>query len=208
MSLYNKLTGLSFVYDNIRPLIVGGIDNSPGYELLEAGIDDIVVDVGCGTGDALHHLRSFRAYHGFDIDAQAIATARKLAARLGVDARFEVRQLTRDDLERLQPTRVMLAGLLHHLPDRPALDLLNMLARAPSVRRIATIDIVYLKGEYLSNLLAFLDRGRDCRSIEQYIDLVQRAGLRVAGQRLVRCHPTKGRAKYLDLALEPPSVRC
>src|ERR1700685_128164 len=123
MNLYNKLTGLSFVYDNIRPLIVGGVDNSPGYELLEVGIDDVVVDVGCGTGDALHHIRSFRAYHGFDIDAQAIQTARSGAARLGVAARFETRHLTEEDLERLQPTRVMLAGLLHHLPDGPALDL-------------------------------------------------------------------------------------
>src|SRR5580698_8446612 len=101
MSLYSKLTGLSFVYDNIRPLIVGGVDNSPGYAMLEAGSDDVVVDVGCGTGDALHHIRSFRAYHGFDIDAKAIETARRRAARLGVDARFEARHLKRDDLDRL-----------------------------------------------------------------------------------------------------------
>jgi hypothetical protein len=78
-----------------------------------------------------------------------------------------------------------------------------MLAQTPSVRRIATIDIVYLKGEYISNVLAFMDRGRDCRRTEEYLDLAERAGLRVAGQHLVRCHPTRGRAIYLDLALEP-----
>ena len=205
MNLYGKLTGISFVYDNIRPLIVGGIDNSPGYGLLEAGPDDIVVDVGCGTGDALNYLLSFRAYYGFDVDVQAIETARRRASRLGSTAVFEARQLEESDLVRLRPTRVMLAGLLHHLPDAAAIDLLQMLARTPSVRRIATIDIVYLPGEYVSNLLAFLDRGRECRRTEQYIDLVRRGGWRVAGQRLVRCHPARGRAKYLDLALEPDS---
>jgi SAM-dependent methyltransferase len=203
MSLYNKITGMSFVYDNIRPLIVGGIDNSPGYDLLDAGPDDVIIDVGCGTGDALNYLRSFRAYYGFDVDAQAIETARIRASRLGVDARFEARQLEESDLANLRPTRVMLAGLLHHLQDEPAIGLLRMLARTPSVRRIATIDIVYLKGEYISNALAYMDRGRECRWAEGYLDLAERAGLRIVGRRLVRCHPTRGRAIYLDLALEP-----
>lgn len=203
MDLYNRLTGSSFVYDHVRPFIVGGVDNSPGYELLDVHADDVVVDVGCGTGDALNHLTSFREYVGFDVDARAIEVARRRAARLGRNARFEARELVAADLEALKPSRVMLAGLLHHLPDDAAVGLLSMLARAPSVRRIATVDIVFLDGEHLSNALAMLDRGRECRRVEGYTALARRAGLRVVEERIVRCHPTRGRAKYLDLALEP-----
>jgi SAM-dependent methyltransferase len=201
--LYSRLTGSSFVYDHVRPFLVGGVDNSPGYDLLDVQPDDVVVDVGCGTGDALNHLRAFKTYVGFDVDERALEVARRRAARLGKEARFEARELGEADLERLAPTRVMLAGLLHHLPDDHAVRLLSMLARAPSVRRIATVDIVYLDGEHLSNALAFLDRGRECRRVDGYLRLARRAGLRVVEDRIVRCHPTRGRAKYLDLALEP-----
>ena len=38
------------------------------YESLEAEASDVIVDVGCGTGDALRYLPSFKSYHGFDVD--------------------------------------------------------------------------------------------------------------------------------------------
>jgi SAM-dependent methyltransferase len=119
MSLYDRVLGIPFVYTRIRPLIVGGVDMSPSYRNLDVGPDDVVVDVGCGPGEALKYLSSFRALHGFDTDPRAIAFARKLAAdRPGVT--FEARELVADDLATLQPTRVMMNGLLHHLDDGQA----------------------------------------------------------------------------------------
>ena len=50
---YQKLLGHPFVYDRLRPWIVGGIDMTAFYESLESETTDVVVDVGCGTGDAL-----------------------------------------------------------------------------------------------------------------------------------------------------------
>ncbi len=203
MSVYQRLLGLPFVFERVRPLVVGGVDMSPGYANLAAGPDDVVLDVGCGTGDALNYLPRFRDYHGFDVDEIAIAAAKKRASEKGVQARFEARLLDAKDLAQIQPTRVMLSGLLHHIDDAGCVALLEMLARTPSVRRIATIDIVYLPGEHVSNLLARLDRGKHCRDVDGYLRLCERAGLSVVTRSVVRSHPTSGRAKYLLLGLEP-----
>src|SRR5439155_13335830 len=99
------------------------------------------------------------AYYGFDIDSEAIEFARKAAAgRPGVV--YEAREVTEEDLRSIRPSLVILAGLLHHLDDESAGRLLGMLARATSIRRIVTQDPVFLRGEHVSNLLAWLDRGR------------------------------------------------
>ncbi|HEX3696188.1 MAG TPA: class I SAM-dependent methyltransferase [Polyangia bacterium] len=205
MSLYDRVLGIPFVYTRIRPLIVGGVDMSPSYRNLDVGPDDVVVDVGCGPGEALKYLSRFRALHGFDTDPRAIAFARKLAAGRP-DVSFEARELVADDLTALQPTRVMMNGLLHHLDDTQAVSLLSMCARTPSVRRIATQDVVYLPGKYVSNLLAALDRGQYVREVEGYRALVAQAGLSIAHEEIIRSHPKGGRALYLIMALERPAT--
>ena len=78
-----------------------------------------------------------------------------------------------------------------------------MLAGSKALRRIVTQDIVYLPGEPVSNFFARLDRGRFCRRRDEYEALVTQAGFRVLSSSIVRSHPTPGRAKYLNMALEP-----
>ena len=170
------------------------------YESLESSAGDVIVDVGCGTGDALRYLTSFKAYYGFDIDARAIETARSRAVGRP-DVTFEARQVTTEDLASLQPSLVILAGLLHHMDDEQAVRLLEELAASPSIRRIATQDVVFLPGERVSNLLARLDRGRFVREEGGYRALVERAGLQIEGLRIVRSHEQSGRAAYLIMTL-------
>jgi SAM-dependent methyltransferase len=209
MSLYHRVLSIPFVFNHVRPLVVGGVDMSPSYANLGVGPDDVVLDVGCGTGDALNYLERFRTYRGFDTDAGAIEFARKKGADFSArnpgleDLRFEARLLEARDVAEIAPTKVMLSGLLHHLTDDQTLGLLRMLAAAPSVRRIATCDIVYLPGQHVNNLLSWLDRGRFCRTEAGYERLAEQAGLRIAASKLVKCHPERGRQKYLLLALEP-----
>lgn len=200
--LYRRLLAHPFVYDRVRPLVIGGLDMSPVYDSLEAGVNDVIVDVGCGTGDALHYLPSFKTYHGFDVDAGAIEVARERAAgRPGVT--YEARALTAGDLSSVQPSLVILAGLLHHLDDSQAVELLTMLARTPSIRRIVTQDVVYLPRERVSNLLARLDRGRFVRDEPGYRKLTAQAGLQLERAQIVRSHPRSGRALYLVMTLAP-----
>jgi SAM-dependent methyltransferase len=201
MSLYQRILGIPFVYEKIRPLVVGGIDMSPSYANLQAGPGDVVLDIGCGTGDVLNYVPSFKALHGFDTDAMAISYARKRAGGRA-DVRFEARACTREDVQAIAPDVVMMNGLLHHLDDETACGLLSMCLQAPSVRRIATQDVVYLPGKHLSNLLAWLDRGKFVRSPEAFKALAVRAGGRVVRDELMRSHPDGGRAIYFLMAIE------
>lgn len=205
-SLYQTLLGHPFVYNHVRPFVVGGVDNSSSYGALGAGPDDVVLDVGCGTGDAMNYLGAVAAYHGFDTDPVAIEFARKDAAQRGLqNFEFEVGIVDRAVIERIAPTRIMLCGLLHHISDDQAIDLLRAAASVKSVRRIATSDVVYLPGKHVSNLFARLDRGRFVRNVAGYRALIDRAGLHVAEEKVVRSHPTNGRAEYLVYALEAPA---
>jgi SAM-dependent methyltransferase len=201
---YQKLLGHPFVYNRLRPWVVGGIDMTAFYESLETKGTDVIVDVGCGTGDALRYLPSFKAYYGFDIDARAIEFAGERAAGRP-DVTFEARQVTSDDLASLRPSLVILAGLLHHMDDEQAVHLLELLAGTPSIRRIATQDVVYLPGERVSNMLARLDRGRYVREEDGYRALVERAGLRIESLRIARSQAESGRAGYLIMTLAGPA---
>lgn len=197
---YQKLLGHPFVYNRLRPWIVGGIDMTAFYDSLETKPADVIVDVGCGTGDALRYLSTFKAYYGFDVDARAIEFARAQAAGRP-DVTFDARPVTAKDLESVRPSLVILAGLLHHLDDEQAVGLLELLARTPSIRRVATQDVVYLPGERVSNLLARLDRGKFVRDEDGYRTLVARGGLRVESLRIARSQEQSGRAGYLIMTL-------
>jgi SAM-dependent methyltransferase len=201
MSFYQRLLGHPFVYNRIRPFVVGGIDWSPLYNNLEAGTGDVILDVGCGTGVAHQYLGGFAAYHGYDTDPVAIEFAREKTG--GPNISYASAIVTAEDIARIQPTRIILAGLLHHLSDDDCLTLLRMCSGAPSVKRIATSDVVYLPGKYVSNVLAYFDRGKFVRKREGYLELIREAGLGIKKQEIVRSHPVNGKALYLMTALDP-----
>jgi SAM-dependent methyltransferase len=200
--LYDRIVGTPFVYDYLRPLVVGGIDMSPAYQRAQTTDDAVVLDVGCGTGDALRYLSPFRRYVGFDTDERAIASARvRYGDRPGVA--FEARPMRESDVCSIRPTVVLLMGLLHHLPDYQVVELLRAVRGPDTVRRIVTQDIVLLDSEPMSNFLARLDRGRECRTRAGYESLAAEAGWIVDESIVLRSHPTRGLAKYLVMVLTP-----
>jgi SAM-dependent methyltransferase len=203
MGLVHRILGNPWVYEHVRPLAVGGIDMSHAYRRLGCDDTSVVLDIGCGTGDALKHLHHFSSYFGIDTDARAIgfATARWKERRA---VRFECRLCTSADLREGAPTHVALIGLLHHLSDAESIDLLRMLRESPRLVRAVALDIVYLPRRPFNNLVARLDRGRHCRTPEAYLELARAAGLEVRDQYLARCHPTRGLVQYHVLELSPP----
>lgn len=202
MSVYQRLLGTPFVYNHIRPLAVGGLDMSPFYRRLETDADSVVLDVGCGTGDALRYLDTYRHYTGVDTDPVAIRFAEsRHGRRPGVT--FECAHLTEERFRNLRPTHVLMAGLLHHLDDSEARSLLEVAARVPDVTRVVTCDIVFLRGKPISNWLARMDRGQYCRRQEAYEALARQSGLTVCDSSIVRCHPRTGLAWYLMMTLQP-----
>jgi SAM-dependent methyltransferase len=200
LSLYRKILGHPFVYDRIRPRVVGGIDMRPLYQMLGPEGSRVVLDIGCGTGDALNYLDGFERYVGVDNDPAAIdAASARFAGRKGV--RFVCRTLRAEDVVELAPTGVVLSGLLHHLADAYAEAVLRLAARSPRLARIVTSDIVFLPGKHFNNLLARLDRGRHCRMPDGYAAVARRAGLVVEKHAVVASSPANDRVQYFLMSL-------
>jgi SAM-dependent methyltransferase len=182
--------------------VVGGIDMRPLYDLLEGPSRRFVLDVGCGTGDALKHLPALEGYLGIDTDPIAIDAAR---ARYGQrpNVRFEARYLEARDVTDLAPTGVVLSGVLHHLTNDEAEAVFRLVASSRRLVRIVTADIVFLPGKLFNNVLAMLDRGRYCRHPDAYADLARRAGLEVLRAETIASSPGNDRVQYHLMALAP-----
>jgi hypothetical protein len=69
----------------------------------------------------------------------------------------------------------MANGVIHHLSDETASEMLNLACHALSLSgRFVTIDGVYFAGQsWLSSLVASLDRGCFVRTKDAYLALVQ-----------------------------------
>lgn len=202
INLHQKILSMPFVYNHVRPWVLGGIDLSPLYRRLEVGPSDVVLDIGCGTGDALTYLSGFGRYVGADIDPVAIASATERHGN-HPNVEFWCKLVSKADVAAVQPSVVVLAGLLHHLSDQDAIEVLQLACTAPSVRRAVTLDIVYLDGRehLISNAFAALDRGRHCRRREQYRALVQRAGVELIADELIWGDNKRKRARYFIMQL-------
>lgn len=200
--LWRKLLGHPFVYDQIRPRVVGGIDMRPLYGLLSPAARRVVLDVGCGTGDALRYLDGFESYLGVDNDPIAIEAARSRWKHLP-NARFEDRTLRAEDIVELAPTGVVLSGVLHHLTNPEAEGILRMAAGSPDLVRIVTSDIVFIPGQLFNNVMAMMDRGRFCRDPDAYAGLARQAGLVVEEALSMASSPTSDRVRYHVMALVP-----
>jgi len=200
--LYRKILGHPFVYDQVRPRVVGGIDLRPLYDLLPGPARHSILDVGCGTGDALRYLGRFDRYLGIDTDPVAIEAAQK---RWGGDSRvrFECRVVHVADVVEMEPTGVVLSGVLHHLTNEEAIGVLRMVCGSPRLARIVTNDIVFIPGMLFNNVLAMLDRGRYCRTPDAYAGLARGAGLEVETAKTFPSSPTSDRVQYHAMALRP-----
>jgi SAM-dependent methyltransferase len=202
MNLYQRVLGNPFVYNHVRPLAVGGLDLSPFYRWLTTRADSVIVDIGCGTGDALRYVDRFSEYVGLDTDSIAIGFAKeRYASRPNVS--FECRELVAEDVKRIAPTHVIMAGLLHHLSDDAALSLLSSARQSPRLEQVVTLDIVFLPGRWVSNMLAGMDRGKFCRESSGYSTLAERGGFEITESRLLRSHPVTGLAWYFIMKLAP-----
>ncbi len=202
MSLLDRVLGIPFVYNRVRPLLLGGIDLSPAYELLRASPRDVLLDVGCGTGDALNYVKAFERYVGFDTDARAIDFANKKWSRANVE--FNCRLLDAADVRAIAPTCIALIGLLHHLTDDQAIELMKIVQASPTARSIVTLDVVYLPDAPLNNVLASLDRGRYCRQPRGYEWLAEEGGLTVDKSLTIPSAPGREHVRYFVMQLSPP----
>ncbi|ODU44535.1 class I SAM-dependent methyltransferase [uncultured Aquimonas sp.] len=171
---------LPSVYDFVQNLVGAARarrELSAHYLRAESG--QLLVDVGCGTGEMLDFLPAGVRYVGFDLSQRYIDAARR---RYGERARFECLDVAEAGRLDIHDVDIALAfGLLHHLDDHEVLGLLHALARLLGPNgRILTIDPTLSPGQHpVAAFVARRDRGQNVRSPEAYRALAARVFDRV-----------------------------
>ena len=131
-----------------------------------------ILDLGCGTAEILNYLPSV-LYFGFDISHPYIDAAKKRFGRKGT---FEARILEENEAGRLEKFDIVLAlGVMHHLDDRFASDLLKTAYAAlkPGGRFISFDPVIANGQNVIARYLISKDRGQNVRREAGYLALVQ-----------------------------------
>lgn len=127
----------------------------------------LILDVGCGPADILAHLQNVN-YTGFDISEAYIAKAKK---RFHTFGKFQCQELTQADIQKMPQFDIVLAlGLLHHLDDEVAINILRLAYSALKPGgRLVTFDPCFdHKQNFISRFLVGVDRGQNVRTGEEY----------------------------------------
>lgn len=131
-----------------------------------------ILDVGCGPADIFAYLPE-TIYFGFDISQDYINRAR---LHFGSKAEFSCKHLTLEDIQKLPPFDVVLAlGLLHHLNDDEATDIMRLARSALKPGgRLLTIDPCWDVSQSLAaKILIKNDRGQNVRDRAGYENLTK-----------------------------------
>jgi SAM-dependent methyltransferase len=137
------------------PVIYQSFQESGGFfgarvkaiaEFLAIGPGARVLDIGCGPGYIVNHIKANVHYIGYDIDQSYIDHAN---AKFGRRGRFYCRVFDETAAEELYPVDiVMMLGVLHHISDA---ELAGTLANVRSVLRpggtLISLDGCYCAGQ-------------------------------------------------------------
>lgn len=174
-----KLLTFSRVYEFFQGNILGG-NNAREWQAknvwkLRGG--ETIIDIGCGPGAILEYLPRDISYWGVDISENYIRSARRrFSARgsffLGTASDF----LNHDDSHLNSADLVLCNGLLHHLSDDEAIEVLKLSKQLMKPNgRLVCLEATFLARQTrLSRWIVSTDRGRHVRSEQEWKNLIAR----------------------------------
>jgi SAM-dependent methyltransferase len=169
-----RLLDFPSVYSRFADCIGGDARSVYAREYVSPAPGQRIIDIGCGPADIVAELPDSVEYVGIDMNPQYIESAR---TRFGHRATFHCHSISPFGASPARFDIAMANGVLHHLDDAQALDLL-LLARASLAEggRLVTLDGCYMaKQSSIARLLLKMDRGRHVRAPEAYVELARRA---------------------------------
>jgi SAM-dependent methyltransferase len=131
-----------------------------------------ILDIGCGPAEILAYLPNV-FYVGFDISENYIKRAR---ARFGHQGKFYCKELQLTDLKMFPQFDVVLAlGVLHHLDDNVAIEMMSLGAQAlkPGGKLLSVDACLDPSQNKISQYLVRKDRGQNVRDSAGYEALAQ-----------------------------------
>ncbi len=139
---------------------------------------ETVVDIGCASGFVLDYLPNHIKYYGVDINKVYIDAAHKKFSKRGTFLLGTARDLlNNEDALRNNVDLVTCNGLLHHLTDEEAIDVLETAKKflRPNGRLVCLEATFLTRQTRLSKRVVSMDRGRYVRSEEEWKNLIARS---------------------------------
>jgi SAM-dependent methyltransferase len=144
-------------------------------EVIQPGPEDCILDIGCGPAQILEVIPKVKQYYGFDTEKRYIDYALNKYSGRGefFSCAFDEEFLASKQLDPID--KVFLMGILHHISDETARDLLKLLCKVlKPTGSVVSLDPCFVPNQSpISRFMAKNDRGRFVRNEEEYLSLVK-----------------------------------
>jgi len=170
------LPSAPFVFDALQRLVGAHAAKRRFVEdEVRARPDARVLDLGCGMGALLEHLRPGASYVGVDISPRYVRAARERYGPAGAFVCADAASFRAADGERFDVA--MAFGLFHHLDDDQARGAFAAAGSAlrPSGRLVVAEPCATPERPLVERTLMALDRGAFVRGPEEYVSLAKHA---------------------------------
>lgn len=158
-----SLLSIPVIYKSLQNIITNNGFHRIVNEYFELKEYEILLDVGCGTGDILKYLPDNIEYFGIDLSDKYISDAKKKFNERGTFICVDFKNF--DFVQIGNPDIIILIGVLHHLDDDEVTDLFKSLSTIIGDNtRFVTVDPCFIANQsFLAKLAVSMDRGQDIR---------------------------------------------